>query len=211
MSIERATYIHFEGMDLAGKTTASKGFIASTGINWVIQRNSIVPDNPIYKLADSLRLQNAYDTETLGNLYVAALMADIGHFKWPEKHTIQDSTIILRSLAVHTVLSTPRISEALLDLLPKHPKFDASFVFTASMEKRLERLQERIERQPDQVSEEDFFVRDKPETFLAMEACLIDIAKKTFHSVIVDTSSMTPDVVVGTIRNNIPHITFESQ
>lgn len=211
MNTERAIYIHFEGMDLAGKTTASKGFVASSGIDWNIQRNSIVSDNPIYKLADNLRLQNAYDAETLGNLYVAALMADIKSFKWPEKHTIQDSTIILRSFAVHTVLGTPRISEALLGLLQKHPRFDASFVFTASLEKRLERLQERIEKQPDQISEGDLFIRDKPEVFFAMEACLVDIAKKTFHSVIVDTSSMTPDVVVGTIRDNIPHIAFESK
>lgn len=33
-----------------------------------------------------------------------------------------------------------------------------------------------------------------------MEACLIDIAKNTFRYVIVDTSPVTPDVVVDTIR-----------
>jgi len=210
MSNERPLYIHFEGMDLAGKSTASRNFRETVGGEWNIQRNSIVRDNPIYKLADSLRLENAYDTETLGNLYVAALMADIRSFEWPDVNTIQDSTIILRSLAVHTVMGTPRISEVLHDMLPQHPKFDASFVFTATMDARLARLEERIKNQPGQVSEEDFFVRDKPEMFLAMEACLVDIAKDTFHSVVIDTSSIAPDVVVGKIVDNVPHIIVDS-
>ena len=86
-------------MDLAGKTTATKNFIRRTGREWEIRRNSIVPDNPIYLLADSLRRADAYDAEVLGNLYIAALMADIRSFSWPERDAIQDSTIILRSLA----------------------------------------------------------------------------------------------------------------
>jgi len=203
---ERPLYVHFEGMDLAGKTTATNNFIKQSGKEWDIRRNSIVPENPIYLLADSLRRADAYDAEVLGNLYVAALMADIRTFKWPDKDTIQDSTIILRSLAFHTVRGTPRIKDVLIDMLPYHPKFDASFVFTASIEERLRRLEMRAKNQPDQISAEDLLVRDKPEKFLAMEACLIDFSRQCFHSVVIDTSTLTPDMVVGKIIENLPQL-----
>jgi len=199
---ERPYYLHFEGMDLAGKTTVTQNFIKSTGSEWDIRRNSLSRENPIHLLADSLRKAEAYDAEVLGNLYVAALMADIRSFKWPDRDTIQDSTIILRSIAFHTVRGTPRIREVLLDLLPEHPKFDASFIFTASIEERVKRLQQRIEKAPHEVSEEDMMVINKPDKFMAMEAALIDTSRMDFHSVIVDTSSLTPDMVVGVINRN---------
>jgi len=201
---ERPYYLHFEGMDLAGKTTATQNFIKSTGSEWDIRRNSLSRENPIHILADSLRKAEVYDAEVLGNLYVAALMADIRLFQWPDKNTIQDSTIILRSIAFHTVRGTPRIREVLLDLLPEHPKFDSSFVFTASIEERVKRLQQRIVVAPHEVSEEDMMVIHKPEKFMAMEAALIDTSRMAFHSVIVDTSTLTPDMVVGVINDNFP-------
>lgn len=199
---ERPYYIHFDGMDLAGKTTATKNFIKSTNLEWEFRRNSFSGNNPIHLLADSLRKAEVYDAEVLGNLYVAALMADIRSFKWPNQNTIQDSTIILRSIAFHTVRGTPRIREVLLDLLPEHPRFDASFIFTASIEERVKRLHKRMELAPQEVSEEDLMVIKKPEKFLAMEACLVDTAKMAFHSVVIDTSSLSADMVVGEIHKN---------
>jgi len=200
----RAFYIHFEGMDLAGKTTATRNFIEATGREWDVRRNSVVLHNPIYLLADTLRRADAYDAEVLGNLYVAALMADIRSFNWPTADTIQDSTIILRSLSYHAVRGTSRIVQVFEDLLSYHPKFDASFVFTASLKVRLARLEERSLRQPEQVSPEDLFVRDKPEKFLAMEEVLVSLSQKYFHSVVVDTSEMTPSEVVQRILQRLP-------
>jgi hypothetical protein len=194
------TYLHTDGMDLAGKTTGTKKFIEKTKTHWEIRRNSISQNNPIYLLADSLRKEDAYDAEILGNLFTVALTADIHSFKYPEVNTIQDSTIILRSLAYHTVRGTPRITEVLRDCLGNHPTFDLSFVFTASIEARLKRLQMRIDQNPEEVAPDDLMVKNNPEKFLAMEACLIDLARQNFHSVIIDTSSLTPDVVVGIIN-----------
>ena len=88
--------------------------------------------------------------------------------------------------------------------MPEHPKFDSSFVFTASIEERVKRLQQRIVVAPHEVSEEDMMVIHKPEKFMAMEAALIDTARMAFHSVIVDTSTLTPDMVVGVINDNFP-------
>ncbi len=202
--MEQVRYIHFEGMDLAGKTTATQGFIAADGGTWEIRRNSIATDNPIYLLADSLRRADAYDAETLGNLFVAALMADIRSFVPPTADTIQDSTILLRSLAYHSVRGTPRIPQVLQDMVPEHPQFTASFLFTASIDRRRERLQQRMQRAPEEVAPEDLMVLDAPEKFLAMEARLIDLSTGIFHSVVIDTTSLTPEMVVESIQTNMP-------
>jgi len=130
MTENKAKYIHFEGMDLAGKSLAAKNLMERSGENWQLRRNSINLNNPSFELADSVNKSKdiKYSSETLGNLYIAALMADIESFSRPDCNTIQDSTIILRSLAYHTVNGTPRITDIMTDLLPKHPKFDFSFV-----------------------------------------------------------------------------------
>lgn len=39
---------------------------------------------------------------------------------------------------------------------------------------------------------------------MAMEASLIDMARRTFHSVIIDTTSLTPDLVIDTVHANLP-------
>lgn len=189
-------------MDLAGKSSSTQNFIKSTGVEWQVRKNSLSRENAIHMLADSLRMENAYDAEILGNLYVVALMADVRSFQWPEQHTIQDSTIILRSIAYHTVRGTPRIKEVLIDMLPEHPKFDASFVFTASLEERIKRLQKRIGEGEQAISSEDMMVIEKPDKFMAMEAVLVDVAKQAFHSVIIDTSTLTPDMVVSEMHKN---------
>lgn len=203
--VERAKYIHFDGMDLAGKTTARRNFVQSTGKEWRIRHNRITPENPIHDLADSMRYdqESIYDAEVLGNLYVAALVGDIKTFQWPEEDTIQDSTILLRSLAFHTAKGTPRLREILLDLAEDHPMFNASFVLTASIEVRKRRLDSRIENQPDELSEDDFLVARKPELFVAMEDCLIDMSKQIFNSRVIDTSELSPEAVVSIIRGSL--------
>lgn len=203
MKPERAIYVHFEGMDLAGKTTAAKDFVAQTKKEWELRRNSIVKNNPIYRLADQLRLENAYDPEVLGNLYVAALLADVKVFQWPDRNTVQDSTILLRSLAVHTVLATPRIKEALLDLVPEHPKFDHSFVFVATLETRLKRLKQRLQDDPGQVSFGDLMVRNDSQTFLKMEECLVHYAQRIFGSMLIDTSSLAQEGIIDKIAGEV--------
>ena len=200
--MERPYYIHVDGMDLAGKTLSIHNFIKSTGIEWQVRKNSLSKQNAIHLLAESLRMEDTYDAEILGNLYVVALMADVRSFEWPEQHTIQDSTIILRSIAYHTVRGTPRIKEVLFDMLPEHPKFDASFVFTANMDARIRRLQKRIGEGVQTISGEDMMVIEKPDKFMAMEAILVDVAKQAFHSVIIDTSTLTPDMVVSEMHRN---------
>lgn len=180
-------YVLIEGIDLAGKSTICRRFAEQSRFEWSIQSNSLTRDNPVYQLADRLRKQIAFSAETLGNLYYAGLLADLELFKEPPNNTIQDSTIILRSLAYHTVNKTPRLPELFKSLLDRHPKFDHAFVCSATLEVRLERL--KIRRK-ENLGPEDFLVRDDPEKFLAMEGCLIEYAQRAFHAQVIDTSNL---------------------
>jgi thymidylate kinase len=198
-----AKYVHFEGMDLAGKSTATRLFAGASGEEWGVRRNSLDANNQLFLLADSLRKEDVYSAETLGNLYVAALMADIEHYQAPDQNTIQDSTIILRSLAYHTVNKTPCVPQALGRLMTSHPQFDRSFVLTASIESRQGRLQERMRTNPEEIAPDDLMVVRSPEKFVAMEQCLIDLAQTAFSATVVDTTGLTPyevrDRIIGEV------------
>lgn len=204
-----AHYIHFEGMDLAGKSTATRMFAEESGEDWVVRLNSLDQDNPLFLLADSLRkddTDSAYSAETIGNLYVAALLADIEHYETPDVNTIQDSTILLRSLAYHTINQTPGVPSALSELIPRHPQFEQSFVFTASIEARRTRLEERMRTSPEEVAPDDLMVLRKPEKFMAMERCLVDLAQTAFHATVIDTTELKPgevsDIIIDEVYGN---------
>lgn len=195
--MERAPYVHFEGLDLAGKSTLSKKFRAATGGEWNVQRNRINSVNHIQPLADKIRIEELYDDEVIGTLYYAALLGDIRTFAWPEMPTIQDSTIVLRSFAFHSVARTPRLPSLFKDILDEHPKFDMSVLLTASIDKRKERLKIRMVEHPEVVSKDDTMILSDPNRFLDMEAFIIENAKRVFGSTVVDTTNMTEDQVLN--------------
>lgn len=198
-----AQYIHFEGMDLAGKSTATQLLTANSGEAWEIRHNTVDPNNRVYRLADRLRQESAYTATTMGPLYVAASLADIEHFKRPEINTVQDSTIILRSMAWHAINRTPGVIEAFREVLPRFRIFDRSFVFTASIQARQQRLERRMAEAPSTVDDEDLMVIRKPERFMAMETTLVDIARTAFDAVTIDTTDMTPGDVQTAITEEL--------
>jgi thymidylate kinase len=197
-------YVHLEGMDLAGKTTARVALSKAMGPDCRVRHNSICDANPIYELADRLRKEDSAGVETLGYLYVAALAADLEHWSPPPTHTIQDSTIVLRSLAYHKIVGTPFVADAMMTLLPRHPRFTRSFVLTASLDVRRQRLKERQCQQPDEIAADDLQILRAPERFLAMEAALIDLAQRHFDAMIIDTSELTPAGVLNSIIHELP-------
>jgi thymidylate kinase len=135
-----APYVHIEGMDLAGKTSATDLFIARRDEDWEVKRNSLSGDNPVRDLADAMLDSGEFSVETVGTVYAAALMADFDRFTRPDAPTIQESTIILRSIAYQAVNGTPRLTELFEGMMDRHPKFDASFMLNASHEARMARL-----------------------------------------------------------------------
>jgi hypothetical protein len=139
----------------------------------------------------------------MGPLYVAASLADVERFRQPEVNTIQDSTIIVRSMAWHTINRTPGVVEALSPILPRFQVFDRSFVFTAAIKARQQRLEQRIATAPETVDEDDYAVLRKPDRFMAMESVLLDIARTAFSAVVVDTTDMTTADVQAVIIDEL--------
>lgn len=180
-------HIHFEGLDLAGKTTLCRRFRQHEGGDWEVHHNSLDPGNPVWQLADRIRKEDSYSEETIGWCYHAAMMADFEGYRPPDGNRLQDSTVLLRSLAYHTVAGTPGLPGALKALLDRHPRFDRSFVCVASVEARLRRLSIR---RKENLSAEDFIVRDDLKRFSDMEEVIIDLAQRHFDAVIIDTSNL---------------------
>lgn len=192
-------YLHFEGLDLAGKSTLCKRIAEKLSIE-KIRQNSISEDNQLYAKANELRKGDLMDTASLGWLYYAAMLVDFEKFNTPNFNLIQDSTILLRSLAFHLAMNTPILPDYFIGKIDKHPKFDFSFVLVASRESRLERLEKR---RKNQLGPEDFIVRDNPELFYAMESILVDFSVKYFKAEIIDTSNLENPIESDSIIQSI--------
>jgi len=185
-----APVIHIEGMDLAGKTTARNRLAKQLG-GWKVRSNKLCDDNPVFDLADKIRRCDGLDGTSLGHLFVAAIGMDLRSYIRDNQPLIQDSTILLRSLAYHRVNKTPGVVEALERMLPIHPRFTVSVVLTASLEARRQRLQMRRSRSPDEVAPDDLLVEREPAKFIAMERELIGLATEYFAATVIDTSNMS--------------------
>lgn len=193
---ERPSYIHIEGMDLAGKTSTARLFVARRPDPWEIKRNSLSEESRLRDIADEMLDTGDYSSETIGTVYAAALMADLDRFKRPEVNTVQESTILLRSIAFHAINGNERalgLFESMVDL---HPQFDASFMLTASHEERLRRLDEK----PDASNHDRLITRD-PVKFFAMESLITELAKRRFNAHVIDTSETPIESVVKAIED----------
>lgn len=194
--------IHIEGMDLAGKSTATaalgKRFDAS------VRHNSLVPANKIYDLADRLRRAGDVGPAPLGHLYVASLAQDLELLRPVSEAVVQDSTILLRSAAFYRVLGNLRLVRDLTAMVKAHPRFRVSIVLTASIEARVERLKMRARLRPEEVAPDDLAVLRSPHNFLAMESALIEYATTWFDAHVIDTSNLNPTEVVNRIMHHVP-------
>jgi hypothetical protein len=195
---EKGITIHLEGMDLAGKSSACRGLAKVLGPGWRVRRNSLCAENPVYELADRLRKEDRYCSETLGRLYAVALRADLEGYT-PGGKIIQDSTILLRSLAYHTVAGTTGVVEELRALMPAHPRFTVSVVLTARREARLRRLDLRRQREAHEVAPDDLLIARDPGRFYAMEEILIRTARDCHGSWVIDTTLLSEQDVLKAI------------
>jgi guanosine-3',5'-bis(diphosphate) 3'-pyrophosphohydrolase len=189
-------YIHLEGLDLAGKSTICRR-LQKRIPDLVKRHNTLLEHNPIYDKADNFRKNfsghDGLSEELIGMIYYAALRVDLDEYIPPLQPTIQDSTIILRSIVFHSSNGNKELSKRFENLLPKHPQFGKSFVLVASRETRLHRLEQRISRKND--APDDYIVRDDYPRFKAMEEYLIELAKQYFNADIIETEFLeTPDI-----------------
>lgn len=188
-------YFHIEGMDLAGKSTATKAVFEALEGKAVVRHNTLQQKSKFHKIVDDLRLSQKLDNESLGQLYFQVLKDDLSRFSYPEIDTIQDSTILLRSLSWHMARKNEDLSEQFLGLIPQHPQFTGSVLLTATIEVRQKRLQYRIEEDPLSVAIDDLMVINEPDLFMKMGENLVHYTTKFFGTRVIDTSSLTKQEV----------------
>lgn len=191
--------IHVEGLDLAGKSTICRFIRDSFGFQ--LRNNILVLDNPTIRETDYLRKNGLMDDESLGKRYYDVLKYDLDHYSEREERVVQDSTIIVRSIAFHSVLGDPALAESFRELLPRHPRFTRSVVLVASDEVRLKRLEGRCSRKHD--SPEDYLIKSNPDVFHRMEDIIIDLVVNQFGGSIVDSSEMEQDGAKDRIAQTI--------
>ena len=178
--------IHIEGLDLAGKSTTCR--MLRDFLKAEYRHCSLLPDNPIYQFASDLHVAQKVKTETAGGIFLGSVMRDLERYTPPDHYVVQDSTSVLRSIAYHAVIGDPGLAEAFRELLPRYPRFGASFVLWSSNEVRLKRLEGRISRHHD--TPEDYFIRDFPDKFNRMQDIIIETAGEWFGAEVIDTSEM---------------------
>jgi thymidylate kinase len=188
-----SSVLHVEGMDLVGKSTVTKQLAAVTGAE--VRHNCLVPGNPVYAVADKLRRANEVTAEVLGPLYVSALMYDLDRLQPPTGRQVQDSTIVLRSIAFNEVFGARFVVRELLEQIPRHPRFGRTILLTATIDARKSRLDERRARTPQEVAPDDLMVETAPAILIEMERALMQYASRYFEAVIVDTSKLSREEV----------------
>ena len=191
--------IHVEGLDLAGKSTICRFIRDSFGFQ--LRNNILVSGNPTIQETDYLRKNDLLDDASLGRRYFVALKYDLDHYSEGSERIVQDSTIIVRSIAFHSVLGDPALAESFRELLPRHPRFTRSVVLVASDEVRLKRLEGRCSRKND--SPEDYLIKRDPGAFHRIEDIIIDLVVNQFGGAIVDSSEMEQDGAKDRIAQKI--------
>lgn len=181
--------IYIEGLELAGKSTTCRMLRAHLDAEY--RHCAFLPGNPIYDCASALHVAGKVKGETLGGLFLGSVMRDLERYTPPDHFVVQDSTSVLRSIAYHSVVGDPGLAAAFRELLPRCPRFGASFVLWSSNEVRLKRLEGRVSRHHD--LPKDFLVRDEPDKFARMQDIMIETAKEFFDAEVVDTSNMEQD------------------
>ena len=203
--------IHFEGLDLAGKSTLTRRFIANAPGQWLTRRNRLTEENPVHDLAEHYRLNGGLHTETLGELYLTALLVDLETWRRPAGNIVQDSTILLRSHAFYAARGSRRLADRFEELMETHPKFDRSFVCTCSREVRLERLGKR---RKENLGPEDFLIVSDPGLFAETERILIETATRHFGAETIETDHLRSDDDVAWLLERLPeldHLAGESR
>ena len=193
--------IHLEGLDLSGKTSVAYKILEKKE-SWVRRYTTLLEKieyNPFLMKADGLNNSESPDEYSLFELYYQAMVYDTENIPAQTSPLIQDSTILVRSLAGLSVseYSESDLLEKMLDVGKKYPSFSCSIILTCSHKARLKRLNHRRSnlKPGERLVKDDLLVESDPQKFFAKEATLVEYSQLIFGSEILDTSDMTIEEV----------------
>ena len=193
-----ARWLHVEGVDLSGKSSTISSFTAGSREIWNVQHGRLGEDEDRYHFA--LGAVGEYPLDLVGDLFATAVEADIATHERPGQDTIQDSLYIVRSLAYFTAVKDRRLMARFEDLLQMHPRFDQSFVLTADLDVRQERLRQRLQESPESVSQIDQLLLHSPDFAASLGSAVVGIAQEAFDATLIDTTNMPLPEVTAFMR-----------
>lgn len=181
-------FILFEGLDLSGKSTLCREL--GNALGWPVRHNTLLGPgaNPLYEAAQVAHRRQSASVVDVGQLFLEALAFELDRYHPETEPTIQDSTILLRSIAYHSALGNDRLASDFCSLAKAHPKPALGFLCRPSIEVRLRRLEGRISRGND--TPEDYVVRDDLGTFVRMENAIAEGVGREFGLELLDTSHL---------------------
>lgn len=179
--------LYIEGLDLAGKSTVCRE-LAKRLPDYTLFKNRLSKESALHEVAESHRFAGDLSDEVLGWLYYDVVLEDIRTWSGGRKCSIQDSTILVRSIAYHRVHGRENLAGAFEALIPDHPHFDQAFFLTASLEVRLKRLEGRISR--GNQAPEDFLILNNRKRFLENESIIKGLMVTHFNARIMDSSGL---------------------
>jgi len=184
----KPNYVLLEGVDLSGKSSTIRSL--KTLVPAIhVRHSSLLESN---RFLDVAKTTNKDGSARVGHMYLKALDYDLENFVWPKIDTVQDSTILLRSLGYHAAANLKELLKEFEKLIYSHPHFDQIFILSASIEERRRRLLSRLKKHPNKVTRNDLLIIENPEFFVRMEKSLVFYATKYFAPlVVVDTEKQT--------------------
>lgn len=120
----------------------------------------------------------------------------------PDCNTIQESIVSLRVMAYNHIMWRDDINRRLLETLLKNP-FDAAFILTANEDVRLQRAGIRQSQDNIKLTAMDQFVLENRQAAKEMSDYIVNIAKTHLWAVEIDTSYISIDEVIETIKKLI--------
>lgn len=180
-----------EGLDLAGKSTLIEGLrqrFSDLGWDVDVRHGDLCAENPVAEVTRKMmRWDPGFGAQEGAPLFLASHLWDERNFKpCPRANHvhIQDSCA-LRSLAFERVLGQEFYARRLSDVVTRLPRFDASYVLTASMKSRLARFQKR-----EQNDLHDSFMLSDPVRFSRVDSELLHLAAEHFKAKLICTDEM---------------------
>lgn len=195
--------VQIDGLDLAGKTSTIRflknQFTGDTVVNHISYLGTR-KSNPKLKDAEILHESNATSKDKIKGFF-DALSHESSLYNHPECNVIQDSSILMRTMAHQG--SNSYAGELFSTIVPSLPKFDLFVILTADLDSRIQRLEKRKQELTQEITVDDSLILTNPDLFFAKENQLIKYSKLWFDPLILDTSYQTIEEITDTIVQSL--------
>jgi thymidylate kinase len=195
--------VQIDGLDLAGKTSTIRllksKLVGETKVNHISYLGTR-KSNPKLKEAEILHEGSGSSEDKIKGFF-DALSHESSIYNHPDCHVIQDSSILMRTMAHQG--SNTYAEELFSTIVPSLPVFDLFVILTADLDSRIQRLEKRKKESTQEITVDDSLILTNPDLFFSKERELIKYSKLWFNPLILDTSNQTIEEITDTIVQSL--------